>query len=159
MASGCIRRRASRKIGAHARLCFLAGLSVLLVSALAGCAATTPENFVEEPGVPARVRLTSGESMSGTLVGMEDGMLVVHHSVPKSTSVTVVRSGGADIVNVHGTPIGTAVEVRDVDILVRERIAFFEVEDVRVVRKAYFGWGTAIAAGLAFALVQVLEDL
>jgi hypothetical protein len=159
MASGRSGKRAMRKVGARARLSFMAGLSALLVSVLAGCAATTPENFVEEPGVPVRVRLTSGESMSGTLVGMEDGMLVVHHSVPKSTSVTVVRSGGTDIVNVHGTPIGTAVEVRDVDILVRERIAFFEVEDVGVVRKAYFGWGTAIAAGLAFALVQALEDL
>jgi hypothetical protein len=137
----------------------LAGLSALLIYALTGCAATTPENFVTEPGVTVRVQLTSGKSMSGTLVGMEDGMLVVHHSVPKSSSVTVVRSGGVDIVEMHGTPIGTAVEVRDVDILVRERIAFFEIEDVSVVRRAYFGWGTAIAAGLAFALVQVLEDI
>jgi hypothetical protein len=126
---------------------------------LAGCAATTPEDFVEEPGITVRVKLTSGESMSGTLVGMEDGMLVVDHSVPKSTSVTVVRSGEVDIVHVHDRPIGTAVEIRDVDILVRERIAFFEVADVSVVRKAYFGWGTAVAAGLAFALVQVLDDL
>jgi len=129
-----------------------------LLAALCGCAGSSPSDFVEEPGVTVRVNLTSGESMSGTLVGMEDGSLVVDHSVPKSPAVTVVRSDGVDIVYLNDAPTGRAVEIRDVDILVRERLAFFEVADVRVVSKAYFGWGTAVAAVLAFLLVQILED-
>ena len=133
-------------------------LSVALLTALSGCAGTTPAEFVEEPGVTVRVVLTSGGSMSGTLVGMDDGTLVVDHSIPKSPRVSVVRNDGADIVYVDDAPVGTAVEIRDVDILVRERLAFFEVADVRVVSKAYFGWGTGIAAVLAFLLVRVLED-
>lgn len=51
------------------------------------------------------------------------------------------------------------MEIRDVDVLVRERMDFFEIADVRVVSKAYFGWGTGIAAVLAFLLVRVLEDI
>jgi small nuclear ribonucleoprotein (snRNP)-like protein len=133
--------------------------TIILTTLLYGCASTTPEDFVEEPGVTVRVMLKSGESMSGTLIGMDDGMFVVDHSIPKSTYVTVVRSRGVDVVQVHGVPVGTAVEIRDVDILVRERIAFFEIDDISVVRHAYFGWGTGIAAALAFALVHVFEDL
>jgi len=43
--------------------------------------------------------------------------------------------------------------------VVRERLAFFEIDDVRVVSRAYFGWGTAVAAVLAFLLVRVLQDI
>ncbi len=129
------------------------------LAALSGCAGTTPENFVEEPGVAVRIDLTSGGSMSGRLIGMEDGALVVERSVLKSTGVTVVRRDGVDVAYLHGAPVGTAVDVRAVDILVRERLAFFEMTDVRVVDKAYFGWGTGIAAVLAFLLVRVLEDM
>ena len=136
----------------------LSFLSVVLVT-LCGCAASSPGSFVEEPGVTVRVELTSGESMSGTLVGMEDGSLVVDHSVPKSPAVAVVRSDGVDVVYLNEVPVGQAIEIRDVDIVVRERLAFFEVADVRVVSKAYFGWGTGIAAVLAFLLVRVLEDV
>ncbi|MCK4408689.1 MAG: hypothetical protein KAW67_01300, partial [Candidatus Eisenbacteria sp.] len=95
----------------------------------------------------------------GTLIGMEDGVLVVDRSVPKNPNVTVVRNDGVDIVYLHGTPIGRAMEIRDVDIVVRERLAFFEIDDVRVVSGAYFGWGTAVAAVLAFLLVRVLQDI
>ena len=137
----------------------IAGILVGFMTMLSGCAGTTPENFVEEPGVTVRVVLTSGDSVSGTLIGMEDGVLIVDRSVPKSPHVTVVRSNGVDIVYLHGTPIGRAVEVRGVDIVVRERLAFFEIDDVRVVSRAYFGWGTAIAAVLAFLLVQLLKDM
>ncbi|MEA3408771.1 MAG: hypothetical protein U9Q95_00305 [Candidatus Eisenbacteria bacterium] len=136
-----------------------AGLLLGLITMLSGCAATTPENFVEEPGVTVRVVLTSGDSFSGTLIGMDDGVLIVDRSVPKSSDVTVVRSDGVDIVYRDDTPIGSAVEIRGVDILVRERLAFFEIDDIRVVSKAYFGWGTAIAAVLAFLLVRVLQDM
>ena len=136
-----------------------AGLLAGIVLALSGCASSTPRSFVEEPGVTVRVALTSGETSTGKLVGMEDGALVVDHSVPKSAFVSVVRRDGRDIVYRNDAPIGTAVEVREVDILVRERFAFFEVADVHVVSKAYFGWGTGIAAVLAFLLVRVLQDI
>ena len=141
------------------KLSVLLGLLLVVPATLCGCAASSPGSFEEEPGVTVRVNLTSGESMSGILVGMEDGSLVVDHSVPKSPAVTVVRSDGVDIVYLNEAPVGEAVEIRDVDIVVRERLAFFEVADVRVVSKAYFGWGTGIAAVLAFLLVRVLEDV
>lgn len=137
----------------------VAGLLVGFMTILSGCAATTPGSFVEEPGVTVRIALTSGDSVSGTLVGMEDGVLVVDRSIPKNQNVTVVRNAGVDIVYLHGTPIGRAVEIRDVDIVVRERLAFFEIDDVRVVSGAYFGWGTAVAAVLAFLLVRALQDI
>lgn len=152
----------SREACASARsttLTLIAGLLVGSTMMLSGCAGTTPEKFVEEPGVTVRIVLTSGDSVSGTLIGMEDGVLIVDRSVPKSPHVTVVRNDGVDIVYLHGTPIGRAVEVRGVDIVVRERLAFFEIDDVRVASKAYFGWGTAIAAVLAFLLVRLLKDM
>jgi hypothetical protein len=136
-----------------------AGLLVGFITILSGCAATAPRDFVEEPGVTVRISLTSGDSISGTLIGMEDGVLIVDRSVPKNTDVTVVRKAGVDVVYLDDTPIGRAVEIRDVDIVVRERLAFFEIESVRVVSRAYFGWGTAVAAVLAFLLVRVLQEI
>lgn len=137
-----------------------AALALCLLSALlAGCASTAPEQFVEEPGVTVRVTTESGREFSGTLIGVEEGVLVVEHSLPKSGGLTVVERDGVEVVYVDRMPLGTAVEIRDVDVLVRERLAFFEVEDVRVVSRAYVGWGTAIAAVLAFLLVQILEDV
>lgn len=103
--------------------------------------------------------LTSGRSLSGTLIGTESNTLVLDHSIPKSPRLTIVRRNGTDVVNLDGAPVGTAVEVRDVDVVVRQRFAFFEVEDVRVVSGAYLGWGTAIAAVLAFLLVKLLQDV
>ncbi len=141
------------------KLVLVAGLLAGVIAMLSGCAATTPENFVEEPGVTVRIVRTSGDSFSGTLIGMDDGVLIVDRSVPKSSSITVVRSDGVDIAYRDGTPIGRAVEIRGVDIVVRERLAFFEIDDIRVVSKAYFGWGTAIAAVLTFLLVQILQDM
>ena len=156
-ATGTARARfeAARPAALAAAVCLLAASLV----ALPGCAGTSPDEFVEEPGVTVRIELTSGASMSGTLIGMEEGALVVDRSVPKSTGLEVVRRDGVDIVYLHGAPVGTAVEIRDVDVLVRERMDFFEIADVRVVSKAYFGWGTGIAAVLAFLLVRVLEDI
>lgn len=153
--------RVARDVFASVRPAVLVPAACLLAASLllSGCAGTAPEEFVEEPGVTVRVDLTSGESMSGVLVGMEDGALVVERSVPKSPLVTVVRKDDVDVVYVDGAPVGAAVDVRAVDILVRQRLAFFEVADVRVVSKAYFGWGTGIAAVLAFLLVRILEDL
>ena len=141
------------------KLVLVAGLLAGVIAMLSGCAATTPENFVEEPGVTVRIVRTSGDSFSGTLIGMDEGVLIVDRSVPKSSSITVVRNDGVDIAYRDGTPIGRAVEIRGVDIVVRERLAFFEIDDIRVVSKAYFGWGTAIAAALTFLLVQILQDM
>jgi hypothetical protein len=135
-----------------------AGLLVCSFAMFSGCASTTPDEFVEEPGVPVRVVLTSGGSVSGTLVGLEEGALIIDRSLSKSPQVAVVSKDGADVVYLNDVPIGTAVEIRAVDILVRERLDFFEVSDVRVVSKAYFGWGTGIAAVLAFLLAQALQD-
>jgi hypothetical protein len=153
-----MRRRDHRNAARHA---WPLGLLLVCVSlsTLCGCAATARHEFADDPGVTVRVRLASGGSVSGKLIGMEEGSLIVDHSVPKSPRVTVVRSDGSDIVYVDDAPVGTAVEIRDVDIVVRERLAFFEVADVHVVSKAYFGWGTGIAAVLAFLLVKVLEDV
>ncbi|MCK4915356.1 MAG: hypothetical protein KAS89_04250 [Candidatus Eisenbacteria sp.] len=141
------------------KLILVTGLLAGFIAMLSGCAATTPENFVEEPGVTVRIVRTSGGSFSGTLIGMDDGVLIVDRSVPKSSDITVVRNDGVDVVYRDGTPIGRAVEVRGVDIVVRERLAFFEIDDIRVVSKAYFGWGTAVAAVLAFLLVRILQDM
>jgi hypothetical protein len=145
-------------IARPAKLVLTVCLLAASLAAFSGCAGTSPDEFVEEPGVTVRVDLTSGESMSGTLIGIEDGELVLDSSVPKSPNVEVVRRDGVDIVYLHGAPVGRAVEIRNVDIVVRERVGFFEIDDVRVVSKAYFGWGTGIAAALAFLLVRVLED-
>jgi hypothetical protein len=141
------------------RLILAAGMLAVSIVMLSGCAATSPENFVEEPGVTVRIVLTSGDSFSGTLIGMDGGVLIVDRSVPKSSSITVVRKDEVDVVYRDGTPIGRAMEIRGVDIVVRERLAFFEIDDIRVVSKAYFGWGTAIAAVLAFLLVRILQDM
>ena len=154
--------RTTRCVSATARpiqFILVAGALVGFITMLSGCAATTPGSFVEEPGVTVRIALTSGDAISGTLIGMEEGVLIVDRSVPKSSNLTVVRHDGVDIVYLDGTPIGTAMEIRDVDIVVRERRAFFEIDDVRVVSGAYFGWGTAVAAVLAFLMVRVLQDM
>jgi hypothetical protein len=154
--------RANRRTRIQTRfpaLVYAALFAAALAVALSGCAATSPEQFVEEPGVTVRVTTTEGREFSGTLIGMEEGVLVVDHSLPKSEGLTIVDRDGVGVALLHGVPLGRAVEVRDVDVVVRERLAFFEVEEVDVVTRAYFGWGTAIAAVLAFLLVKVLEDV
>jgi len=151
--------RQARTTTRLAALAYSAFFAAAFTVALSGCAATTPEQFVEQPGVTVRVITTEGREFSGTLMGMEEGVLVVDHSVPKSEGLTIVDRDGVRVALLHGAPLGRAVEVRDVDVVVRERLAFFEVEEVDVVTRAYFGWGTAIAAVLAFLLVKVLEDV
>jgi hypothetical protein len=94
----------------------------------------------------------------GTLIGLEDGALVVDHAIPKSENLEVVRRDGRDIVYVAGVATGEAVEVRDFDVVVREKFFRSEYDDARVTTRAYFGWGTAVAAVLGFLLVQLLEE-
>ena len=133
--------------------------AVSLVLLASWCAGTSPSDFVEEPGVRVRVTLTSGEAFSGSLVGIEGGAYVVDRSIAKSERLRVVRENGAELVYLDGTRIGTAVEVRDVDVLVRERLGYMEVESIEAVTRGYFGWGTAVAAVLAFILVRLLQDM
>ena len=80
-------------------------------------------------------------------------------SYPKSESLTVVERGGEPVVLVGRMAVGTAVAIREFDVLVRERHPFSRVEEVRVATSAYFGWGAALGAVLTYALVSLaLED-
>jgi hypothetical protein len=114
--------------------------------------------FADEPGVPVSVELRYGGSLDGELVGFEGGALVVDHALPKSEDLEVVRMDGRDIVYLAGVAMGQAVEVRDFDVVVREKLFPSEYDDARVRTRAYFGWGTAVAAVLGFFLVQLLEE-
>jgi hypothetical protein len=134
-------------------------LLVVIAVGVSGCAGTRTDPLSENPGVRVDVSLVSGEAFGATLVALEDGALVVERSRLKSERLTVRDRDGRQVVYVDGSPVGTAVMVRDVDVLVRERIEFFRIEDVRVVSRAYFGWGTAIAAVLAYFLVKILEEV
>ncbi|MBN2564082.1 MAG: hypothetical protein JXB46_00065 [Candidatus Eisenbacteria bacterium] len=102
---------------------------------------------------------TSGETFRATLVALEDGALVVERSRIRGENLRVVDRDGRRVVYVDGAPVGTALAVREVDVLVRERIEFFRIEDISVISRAYFGWGTAVAAVLAYFLVKLLEDV
>ena len=134
-----------------------AAVAALVV--LGGCAGTSGWPYAESPGVPAAVELAGGDRLSGSLVGYDGEAFIFEHAVPKSPRTEVVRRDGRDVVVVAGVPVGTAVEVRDFDIVVRERLARWEVEETTVGVGAYFGWGTGVAAGLGFLLVQLLEEL
>jgi hypothetical protein len=100
--------------------------------------------------------LPEGE-VSGTLVGYEQGALLVDRAYEKSVDLRVVRHDGVDMVYLEDVPIGPAVEVRDFDVVVRERIPLEAVEDARVRRRALFGWGTLAAAVVTFVLVQAVQ--
>jgi hypothetical protein len=127
--------------------------------ALSGCAATGTRALSEEPGVRVRVTLTSGESFPATLVGLEDGELIVDRSRLKGENLRIVDRDGKRVVYLDDVPVGTAVDVRNVDVVVRERLRYYQVRDITATSRAYFGWGTAIAAVLAFFLVKILEEV
>ena len=133
-------------------------LVALLACVMTGCAGAPAWQFADEPGVPVEVDLRYGGILEGELVGFEDGALVVDHALPKSEDLKVVRMDGRDIVYVAGVATGEAVEIRDFDVVVRERLFPSEYDDARVRSRAYFGWGAAVAAVLAFFLVQLLEE-
>lgn len=132
-------------------------LAVVLTSILAlamGCAPAG--RYVDSAGVDASMVVPEGE-ISGTLIGYEEGVLLVDRAYEKSVDLRVVRLDGVDVVYLDDVPIGPAVEVRDFDVVVRERIPLETVEDARVRRRALFGWGTLVAAALTFALVQAVQ--
>ncbi len=137
----------------------LAAAVVVAGMSLAGCAGAPGWNFAEDPGVPADITLSRGGTVTGTLVELSGGAFVIDTSIERSENVRVVRKGGVDYVYVGGVVTGTAVEVRDFDIVTRQRISVGETEDLFVKARGYLGWGSAIAGVLAFFLVKVLEDV
>jgi hypothetical protein len=141
-----------------ARPARIAVAAIVAAVALSGCSGAPAWQFAERPGVPVHLDLRYGGGIDGSLVGFEEGSLVVDHAVPKSEALEVVRMDGRDVVYVSGVPVGEAVEVRDFDVVVREKLFASEYEDARVRSRAYVGWGTAIAAVLGFFLVQLLEE-
>ncbi len=132
-------------------------LAVVLASMFALATGCAPAGrYVDDAGVDASMVLPEGE-ISGTLVGYEQGALLVDRAYEKSVDLRVVRHDEVDVVYIDNVPIGPAVEVRDFDVVVRERIPLETVEDARVRRRALFGWGTLVAAVLTFALVQAVQ--
>lgn len=136
-----------------------AGVLLLVAATLGGCAAGAAWDYVEEPGVAATVRLEDGSRFSARLVGLESGALVVDRPVSKNDRVEVVRRNGEDVVLVDGVSIGEARETRAFDVVARQRIPFFDFKDIRVATRAYAGWGSLLAAGLAYMVVTFVEDL
>ena len=134
-------------------------LLTVAVVAGGGCAGSPGWRYADTAGVPVSVDLAGGGILSGTLTGYAAGAFEVDHAIPKSPTTEVVRRDGRDIVYVRGVPVGIAVEVRDFDIVVRQRLQRWDIDGMRVGVRRYFGWGTGIAGVLAFFLVQILEDL
>ena len=52
----------------------------------------------------------------------------------------------------------TAVEIREFDVLVRERHPFPRVSEVRAATRAYFGWGALVGALLTYGLVTLASE-
>lgn len=129
-----------------------------LAAVLSGCAAAPAWQFAEEPGVPIRVELKRGGTVGGELVGLEEGALLVDHSIPRSEDLQVVRRDSREIVYVSKVAVGEAVEIRDFDVVVRERFYPWEYDEAVVRSRGYVGWGTAVAAVLSFLLLQLLEE-
>ncbi len=126
---------------------------------LTGCASLETIRYSSEPGVSSTIITAEGRSFPATFIGTEDGQIVFDRSYPKTESLTVVERGGEPVVFVGRVAVGTAVEIREFDVLVRERHPFSRVEEVRVATSAYFGWGAALGAVLTYALVTLaLED-
>ncbi len=124
-----------------------------------GCAGTSAWDFAESPGVPAHVNLSGGGDIAGKLLEMSGGAFVLDTRVDRGENVRVVRKDGVDYVYVDGVVVGTAVEVRDYDIVTRQRIPISEIDGMSVEARGYLGWGSAVAGVLAFFLVKVLQDV
>jgi hypothetical protein len=134
-------------------------LLALLAALLGGCAAGTAWDYIDEPGVPVSARLSDGSTFSARLVALDDGALVVDRPIPKSERVEVVRRDGEELVLVDGAPIGGARATRAFDVVARQRIPFIEFDDLRVATRTYIGWGSLLAAGLAYMVVTFVEEL
>ncbi len=134
-------------------------LGCLIITFLAsGCATTSGWYFADEPGVPVDMRLEGDETLSATLVELSNGTLVIDTSIERGEDVEVIRRGGVDYVYVRGVAAGTAVEIRDFDIVTRQRVPLCEADDLTVRSRGYLGWGSAVAGVLTFFLLRVVED-
>jgi hypothetical protein len=133
-------------------------LFCVVALAVSGCATTRGWDFADAPGVPAELTV-DGEALSGTLVGIEQGALVFHSGVERGEDVEVIRREDVDYVYVRGIVIGTAVEVRDFDIVTRRNVLHGDVAQLDVKTRGYLGWGSAVAGVLSFFLVKVLADM
>lgn len=138
-------------------LLFAAALAVALQSG--GCASLSRTGYVDDPGVSATIRTAEGESFSATLIGTENGNVVFDRSYPKTEALTVVERDGQPVVLIGSLAVGTAVDVREFDVLVRERHPFSRIDEIRVATGAYFGWGALLGAVLTYGLITLaLED-
>jgi hypothetical protein len=149
--------RRTQSEGRRGRTVLAISVALVVVAGLSGCA-LQGGNYVDEPGVRTELKLSDGTEYTGTLVAYEQGALLVDREIARGENVRVIRKEGVDIAYVDDVPIGTAVEIRDFDIVVRERIPVNGIEEARVGKRALFGWGTLIAAAITFALVQVIQD-
>lgn len=140
------------------RTLFTLGLAAFAAT-LTSCASLEMTQYFDEPGVSATIITAEGERFPATFIGTEDGRIVFDRSYPKTESLTVVERGGEPVVLVGRVAVGTAVAVREFDVLVRERHAFSRVDEVRVATGAYFGWGALVGAVLTYAFISLaLED-
>lgn len=133
--------------------------AVLALSvAMGGCAGTNGRQYADEPGVPVRLSTRDLGEASGSLVAFEDGAFVLDRAYERGETVEVLRSGDIDYVYVDGVVVGTVVEIRDFDIVTRQRIQHRDVLTMDVKTRAYAGWGSVVAGVLAFFLVMVVGD-
>lgn len=136
----------------------LAAGTVVVALALSGCGVAPGWQFAEVPGVPVSVSTGDGTRASGSLLAYEDGAFVFERTYERGEDVEVLRVDGTDYVYVRDVVVGTAVEVRDFDIVTAQRISPENVETLDVKTRAYAGWGSVIAGVLTFFVVMVLGD-
>lgn len=146
---------AARSLGVPAARFALAALALLLLS---GCASGPGRRFAREEGVPLIMTEVDGTETTGTLVSYSGGALIVDRAYPKNERLKVVRMSDRDVAILDGAEIGLAVEIREFDVVVRGPVPLDRVKEAQVRSRAYYGWGTIIAAGLAYALVTILEE-
>ncbi len=137
----------------------LLGWTLVISIATTGCAMAPGWQFADDPGIPVSLSIRNQGIASGSLVAYEDGSFIFERKYDRGEDLEVLRVGDTDYVYVRGVVVGTAVEVRDFDIVTRQRISPREVGAVDVKTRAYAGWGSALAGVLTFFLVMVLEDV
>jgi hypothetical protein len=152
----CRSARAACANNRTARLRLRVAATAALAVALAGCAAGARPRFVDRPGVPVTVTTVGGERFSGRLVSFERGVLLVDRAIPRSDELVVMREGERNVAYIRGTAAGEAVEIRGFDVVVRQAFREDALAKTEVATRAYFGWGTAIAAVLSFFMVRII---
>ena len=135
------------------------GLALVLAVSALGCAPATGWQFADDPGIPVSISIHNQGSSSASLVAYEDGAFILERAYERGEDVEVRRLDGEDYVYVSGVVVGKAQEIRDFDIVTRQRVAPQEVTELDVKTRAYAGWGSVIAGVLAFFLVLVTGDV